>query len=153
MKEIDPPKKLTDIIMFDGATNVQLLGRILKVHYPKLTVMRGVEHTVSLFFNDVYKIPIVHQTISAHKMMYNLLVLVYIISHSPFLNQMIKSFTIKTLVFLAEKNFDGWIFNGDAQRLADAKFPQYTISSSEFIGITSNNKFDKAVKYIHDNKS
>ena len=32
--------------MFDGASNVQLAGRLLKVHYPKLTVMHGVEHTV-----------------------------------------------------------------------------------------------------------
>ena len=58
--------------MFDGASNVQLPGRLLKVHDPKLKVMRCVEHTVSLFFNDVSKIRIVHQTISAHKMIYNI---------------------------------------------------------------------------------
>ena len=46
MKEIDPGKKLTNIIMFDGAFNVQLGGKLLKVHYPNLKVMRGVEHTV-----------------------------------------------------------------------------------------------------------
>ena len=34
--------------------------------------MRGVEHTVSLFFNDISKIPIVNQMISAHKMIYNI---------------------------------------------------------------------------------
>ena len=28
---------------------MQLGGKLLKVHYPKLTVMRGVEHTVSIF--------------------------------------------------------------------------------------------------------
>ena len=53
MREIDPGKKLTDIVMFDGASNVQLGGKLLKVHYAKLTVMRGVEQTVSLFFNYV----------------------------------------------------------------------------------------------------
>ena len=53
MREIDPGKKLTDIVMFDGASNVQLGETLLKVHYPKLKVMRGVEHTVSLFFNGV----------------------------------------------------------------------------------------------------
>ena len=58
--------------MFDGASNVHLGGKLLKVHYPKLTVMRGVEHTLSLFFNDVSKIPIVNQIISAHKMIYNI---------------------------------------------------------------------------------
>ena len=46
MKEIDPRKNLTDLIMFDGASNVQLGGKLLKVHYPKQTVMLGVEHTV-----------------------------------------------------------------------------------------------------------
>ena len=58
--------------MFDGASNVQLGGKLLKAYYPKLTVMRGVEHTLSLFFNDVSKIPIVNQIISAHKMIYNI---------------------------------------------------------------------------------
>ena len=51
---------------------MQLVGRFLKVHYLKLTVMHGVEHTVSLFFNNVSKIPIVNQMISAHKMIYNI---------------------------------------------------------------------------------
>ena len=58
--------------MFCGALNVQLAGRPLKVYYPKLTFMRGVQHTVSLFFNDASKIPIVHQMISARKMMNNI---------------------------------------------------------------------------------
>ena len=49
MREIDPGKKSTDIVMFDGASNVKLGGKLLKVHYPKLTVMSGVEHTLSLF--------------------------------------------------------------------------------------------------------
>ena len=58
MKEIDPGKNLTGVIVFDGASNVQLGGELLKVHYQNLKVMCGVEHTVSLFFNDVLKIPI-----------------------------------------------------------------------------------------------
>ena len=65
-------EKLTDIIMFDGASNVQLGGILLKVHYPKLTVMRGVEHTILLFFNYVLNIPIVNQMISDHKTIYNI---------------------------------------------------------------------------------
>ena len=71
MKEIDPGNVLTDVIMFDGASNVQLAGRFLKVHYPNMIVMCGVEHTVLLFFNDVSKIPIVNQMISAHKIIFN----------------------------------------------------------------------------------
>ena len=72
MREIDPGKKLTDIVMFDGASNVKLGGKILKVHYTELPLMREVEHTVSLFFNNVSKINIVNQTISAHKVIYNI---------------------------------------------------------------------------------
>ena len=71
-KIIDPHKSITDVIMFDGASNVQLAGELLKIRYPKITVMCGVEHTVSLFFNDVSKIPVVNQMISAHKAIYNL---------------------------------------------------------------------------------
>ena len=100
MREIDP-KKIIDIVMFGGALNVQLGGNLLKVHYPNLTVMRGVEHTVSLFFNDVSKITIVNQIISAHTMIYNILVMVYITSLIPYLNPNLKSFTIETLVYLA----------------------------------------------------
>ena len=34
--------------------------------------MRGVEHTVSIFLNDVTKIPVVNQMITSHKAIYNL---------------------------------------------------------------------------------
>ena len=46
-KIIDPRKSIIDVIMFDGASNVQLAGELLQIRYPKITVMRGVEHTVS----------------------------------------------------------------------------------------------------------
>ena len=46
--------------MFDGASNVQLGGDLFKIHYPKFTVLRLVEHTVSLFFNDASKIPMLN---------------------------------------------------------------------------------------------
>ena len=36
-------------------------------NYPKLTIMCGVEHTVSLFFNDTSKIPIGNHIITSHK--------------------------------------------------------------------------------------
>ena len=58
--------------MFDGASNIQIGERILKAYDPKLTVMRGVEHTVSLFFNDISRILVVYQIISAHKLIYNI---------------------------------------------------------------------------------
>ena len=88
--------------MFDGASNVKLLGRLLKVHNPRFIVMRGVGYTVSLFFNDVFKIPILNQMIYSQRMIYNILVLVCITIFIPFLNPNLKSFTIEILVFLAE---------------------------------------------------
>ena len=60
------------IVMFDGASNVHIGGYLMKIHYPKLTVMYGVEHTVYLFINDVSKIPVANQMITAHKEIYNL---------------------------------------------------------------------------------
>ena len=87
--------------MFDGESNVQLAGRLLKVCCPTLTVMHVVEHTVLLFLNDVSKIPIVHQMISSHNMIYNMFGSG--IYHKPcsVFQQNLKSFKIKTLVFLA----------------------------------------------------
>ena len=49
MKEVYPENKLSDIVIFDGYSNVQLGARLLTVNFPKLTVMSGVKHTVSLF--------------------------------------------------------------------------------------------------------
>ena len=72
MRKIDPHKSITDVAMFDGASNVQLCGELLKNSYPKVSVMRRVEHTVSLFFNDFSKIPVVNQMITDHKAIYNL---------------------------------------------------------------------------------
>ena len=72
LREVDSAKKLSDTFIFDGYSNVQLGARLLKVHYPKSTLMRGVEHTVSLFFNDVSKITIVSQIISSHKVLHNI---------------------------------------------------------------------------------
>ena len=71
-KIFDPHKSIIDVIMFDGASNVQLAGELLQIRYPKVTVMCGVEHTVSLFFDDVSKIPVVNNIITAHKTINNL---------------------------------------------------------------------------------
>ena len=58
--------------MFDRASNVQLAGEPLKINYPKVSVILGVEHTVSLFFNDGSKITSVNHMITSHKAIYNL---------------------------------------------------------------------------------
>ena len=66
-KNIDPHKSSIYFVMFDGASNIQLAGKLMKMHYPKVSVMCGVEHTVSLFFNDVSKTPVVNKMIPYHK--------------------------------------------------------------------------------------
>ena len=51
MKKIDPHKSIIDAVMFDEASSVQLADELVKIHSPKVPVVCGVEHTVSLFFN------------------------------------------------------------------------------------------------------
>ena len=46
---------IVDLVLFDGASNVQNAGLILKAYNPRITVGHGAEHVVSLFFSDVYK--------------------------------------------------------------------------------------------------
>ena len=70
--------------MFDGASNVQLAGELSRMHYPKFSVMRWFEHTVSLFLNDVgatiSRIPILNILVSVKIFQYpyyNLLIARY----------------------------------------------------------------------------
>ena len=139
--------------MFDGASDVQLAGRLLKVHYLKLTVMCGVEYTLSLFFNDVSKIPIVHQIISAHKMIYNMFGSV--IYHN------LHSILIKKYQEPNNKNIGilggmilGWLdISWRFTKTCGCKKFSNIISSAESVSIPTNDKFEKAARYIHDNKS
>ena len=43
-----------DLVFFDGASNVQNAGEILRAYNWRITVGHGAEHVVSLFFSDVY---------------------------------------------------------------------------------------------------
>ena len=58
--------------MYDGALDLQIGGKLLKIHYRKLTHMLGVKHSFSLFFNNSSNIPIVNRIITTHKEIYNL---------------------------------------------------------------------------------
>ncbi len=53
MRQIDPEKNLFDLIAFDGAANVQKAGALIEQHFPRCTVIVGIEHTVSLLFGKV----------------------------------------------------------------------------------------------------
>ena len=39
MKNIDPTTSITDVVMFNAASNVKIEGDIIKNNYPKFTVM------------------------------------------------------------------------------------------------------------------
>ena len=47
MKKIDPCKDRINVVVFDGAVNVQKAADLLKEHFPAITVMQGVEHTIA----------------------------------------------------------------------------------------------------------
>jgi hypothetical protein len=47
---------VVDLVQYDGANNVQLFGRILARHHPRITVCHGAEHAISLFFKDVFEL-------------------------------------------------------------------------------------------------
>ena len=116
-------------------------------------VMRGVEHTVSLFFNDVSKTPVVNQMITAHKAIYNLFGSG--IYHKP--NSIFKS---KSYEF---HNQNIGLFSGNDTRMAGYFIGMHrdlrmrkallaTVSSAEFSTMTLNSKLSKLVSYIKDKK-
>jgi len=45
---------VVDLLLFDGASNVQKAAQLVSVAYPRITVIHGAEHVVSLFFKDVF---------------------------------------------------------------------------------------------------
>jgi hypothetical protein len=47
---------VVDLVQYNGANNVQLSGRILARHHPRITVCHGAEHAISLFFKDVFEL-------------------------------------------------------------------------------------------------
>jgi hypothetical protein len=46
---------VVDLVQYDGANNVQLSGRILARHHPRISACHGAEHAISLFFKDVFE--------------------------------------------------------------------------------------------------
>ena len=114
--------------MFDGASNMQLGGRLLKVHYPKFTVMHGIEHSVLLFFNDVSKITVVNRIISAHKKIYNIFgSSIYHTPHSIFKYKSQEFHNINIGLFSGNENRMAGYFMGIHRDLRMQKFLQATI--------------------------
>jgi hypothetical protein len=72
LKTLDPTKKVVDLLYFDGASNVQKAGQILCAKYPRVTCLHGAEHVVSLFFDDISKLPAIKSLINFYKKVYGL---------------------------------------------------------------------------------
>ena len=140
--------------MFDGDSNVQLVVELLKVHYPNISVMRGVEHTVSLFFNDVTKIPVFNQIISAHKAIYNLFGSgIYHKSHYIFKSKSYEFHNRNIGLFSGNDTRMAGCFIGMHRDLSMRKALLSTFSSAEFSTMTLNSKLSKVVSYIQGNKA
>ena len=60
-----------DLMLFDGAGNVQKSGEIQAGTYPRLYCVHGAEHVVSLFFGDVFRQPYMAGFFSIAKRAYN----------------------------------------------------------------------------------
>ena len=56
LKKVDPQSKIVDLIMFDGAKNVQNAGKIITAYNPRILSIHGGEHAASLFFSDIAKL-------------------------------------------------------------------------------------------------
>lgn len=56
IEKLDPNKTKTDIVFFDGGSNMQLAGRIIEAVYPRVTVVHAAEHLIALMFSDMGKI-------------------------------------------------------------------------------------------------
>ena len=139
--------------MFDGASNVQISSELLKIHYPKVSVIRGVEHTISLFTNDVTKTPFVNQMIIAHKVIYNLF-------GSGIYHKADSIFKSKSCEF--HNSIIGF-FNGNDTRMAGYFIGMHrylhtrkafiaTASYAEFNTMSPNSKLSNVVSYIQGNK-
>ena len=140
--------------MFDGYSNVQLSSELLNIHYPKVSVMHGVEHTVYLFFNYVSKIPVVDQMVTAHKAIYNLFGSgMYNKPHYIFKSKSYEFYNRKIVLFSDNDTSMTGYFIGMHRDLSMRKSRPDIFSSAEFNTMSLNSKLSKVVSYIQYNKS
>ena len=56
MYEVDPVRTLFDLLMLDGAYNLQKAGQIMAQHYTCVTVTHSAAHVVSLILGKIVKL-------------------------------------------------------------------------------------------------
>ena len=116
--------------------------------------MRGAEHSVYLFLNDVSKTLSVNQTITANKSIYNLFG--SDINYKPHYIFKSKSYEFHNsnigLLSVYDTRMDGY-FTGMHKYLRMRKSFFTTVSSAGSKTMSLNSKLSKVVSYIQDNKS
>lgn len=70
IESLDSLKDKTDIVFFDGGSNFQLAGRIIQAKFPRITVVHGLEHVLSLVFEDISQIPVVRVSVVVSLLLY-----------------------------------------------------------------------------------
>ena len=130
--------------MFDGASNVQLGGELFKIHYPTISVICAVEHTISLFFNDFSKIPVVNQIITAHKEIYNLFGSVIYYKPHSILKSKLYGFHNSNIGLLSGNDTRMDVYFIVIHRYMRMRIALLaTVSSAEFNTISLNSKLSK----------
>ena len=116
--------------------------------------MRGFEHTVFLFFNDVSKIPVVNNTITYHEIIYNLFGSgIYHKPHYIFKSKSYEFHNSHIGLLSGNNNRMDAYFIGMHRYLRTRKSPLATVSYAEFNTMSLKSKLSKLVSYIQDNKS
>ena len=89
LERLDRLKERTDIAFFDGGSNFQLAGRIMQAVYPRITVVHGLEHVLSLVFEDIAKIEVVRVSV-----LFGVFCLLYY-THTNFSHHFVKLLTLQ----------------------------------------------------------
>ncbi len=55
MQKFDPDGNRYDMVVFDGASNVQKGGEVICAKFPMCTIVHGTEHVASLFMGEIFQ--------------------------------------------------------------------------------------------------
>ena len=101
--------------------------------------MCGVEHTVYLFFNDVFEIPVANQMITAHREIYNLFgSSIYQEPHYIFKSKSYEFHSRNIVLFSVNDTRMAGYFIGMQRYLRMRKSPLAIVSSDEFNTMSLN---------------
>ena len=60
-----------DYCTFDGAASVQKAGKVLQAQFPQIICTHGCKHVISLFFQDIFKTPVLHFFVKLSRKIYS----------------------------------------------------------------------------------